>query len=92
MDEQELLQIVTRLRKLEVKGREVKTEVDGIRALLRDEFEARGTNEVKAGRYRVRRIVYDREQFDAKKFREQQPTAYKLYSKPTTVSKIEVVG
>ena len=92
MQEKDILQIVTRLRKLEAKGREVKNEVDGIRALLREEFAARGVYEIKAGRYRVRRVSYERETFDAKHFREHYPDTYATFCKPQTVSRIEVVG
>lgn len=92
MTESEIIQIIARLRKLESRGREVKCEVDGIRAMLRKEFEARGVDSIQAGKYRARLITYTREQFDTAKFREQQPTAYKLYCKAQTVTKIDVVG
>lgn len=92
MTESQVIQIIARLRKLEAKGREVKCEVDGIRGMLRDEFQERGTDSIKAGRYVARQVTYTRDHFDTAKFREQQPTAYKLYSKPVTVSKIDVVG
>lgn len=92
MQDKDILQVVTRLRKLEAKGREVKNEVDGIRALLREEFEKRGVNEIEAGRYRVRRISYERETFDAKRFKQHYPDTYSTFCKPQTVSRIEVVG
>ena len=92
MQDKDILQVVTRLRKLESKGREVKNEVDGIRALLREEFERRGANEIEAGRYRVRRIRYERETFDAKHFREHYPDTYATFCRPQTVERVEVVG
>ena len=92
MQDKDILQVVQRLRKLEAKGREVDNEVKGIRALLREEFERRGTNEFEAGRYRVRRIRYDRDTFDAKRFKEQHPTTYMLFTKPQTIERIEVMG
>ena len=92
MQDKDIIQIVTRLRKLEAKGREVKNEVDGIRALLREEFERRGGNEIEAGRYRVRRISYERETFDAKHFKQHYPDTYATFCKPQTVTRVEVVG
>ena len=92
MQDKDILQIVTRLRKLETKGREVKNEVDGIRALLRDEFERRGADEIEAGRYRVRRVRYERESFDAKLFRQHYPDTYATFCKPQIVTRVEVVG
>lgn len=92
MQDKDILQIVTRLRKLEVKGREVKNEVDGIRALLKEEFTKRGTEEIEAGRYRVRRVRYEREAFDAKNFRRQYPDTYATFCKPQIVERVEVVG
>lgn len=88
----EIVQVIARLRKLESRGREVKCEVDGIRNLLREELQKRGTQEVKAGKYTVRETSYTRSQFDTKKFREQQPVAYDKYCKPITVKRIEVLG
>lgn len=92
MQDKDLVAIVRRLRKLESRGRETKNAIDGIRAELRRELDARGADELQAGKYRVRRVSYDRMVFDTKKFREQQPVAYEAYSAPQTVSKIEVVG
>lgn len=92
MQESDIAQIVARLRKLEQRGREVKCEIDGIRSMLRDELNARGVDTFKAGRWTLRRVVYEREQFDTAKFKEQQPTAFKAYCKPVTVSRIDVVG
>lgn len=87
-----MLYIVTKLRKLEAKGREVNNEVKGLRAVLREEFDKRGTDEIKAGRYRVRRVRYDRDTVDVKRLREEQPAIYALFMKPHTVERIEVVG
>ena len=92
MQDKDILQIVARLRKLELKGREVHNEVAGIRALLREEFDARGTNEIEAGRYRVRRVSYERETFDAKGFRQHYPDTYATFCKPQKVERVEVVG
>ncbi len=92
MNEQDLLQIVARLRKLEAKGREVKNEIDGIRALLREEFQARGVTEVQAGRYRVRQTEYERNTFDGKAFREEHPKQYAMYCRLQPCSRIEVLG
>lgn len=92
MTESEIIQVVARLKKLNAKGREVKCEQDGIRAMLKQEFEKRGVNEVKAGRYVVKQIEYSRQQFDTKVFREQQPKVYELYCKPVTVKQIEIAG
>lgn len=92
MTDKEVVQVVARLRKLEAKGREVKVEVDGIRALLREEFERQEVDEIKAGRYRVRRVSYEREQFDAKHFKSQYPDTYALFSKPVRVERVEVLG
>ena len=92
MTESEIIQIIARLRKLESKGREVKCEIDGIRAMLRKEFETRGVESIKAGRFVAKQVTYTRDQFDTAKFREQQPTAYKLYCKPVVVSRVDVVG
>lgn len=92
MEDKDIQAIVVRLRKLESKGRDVKNEVEGIRALLREEFDARGTNVLSAGRYHIRRVTYEREQFDMKRYRENHPSQYKRYTIPQTVSKIEIVG
>ena len=92
MQESDILQIVTRLRKLEAKGREVDNEIKGIRALLREEFERRGTDEFTVGRYCVRRISYEREAFDAKSFKGDHPKMYKLFCKPQTVTRIDITG
>lgn len=92
MQDKDIVAVVVRLRKLETKGREVSNEVNGIRALLREEFDARGTEEIEAGRYRVRRVAYTRDVLDTKQLREQKPKTYAAYCKPQTVSRIEVVG
>lgn len=92
MQDSDILYYVTKLRKLETKGREVKNEVDGIRAVLKEEFEKRGTDEIKAGRYRVRRVRYDREAFDAKGFKQHYPDTYATFCKLQTVTRVEVVG
>ena len=92
MEDRDVLYYVTKLRKLETKGREVKNEIEGVRVLLREEFDARGTDEINAGRYRVRRIRYEREAFDAKHFREHYPDTYATFCKPQVVERVEVVG
>ena len=92
MHDRDILYYVTKLRKLEAKGREVKNEVEGIRAVLREEFEKRDTDEIKAGRYRVRRVRYEREIFDGKEFRRHYPDTYATFCKSQTVTRVEVVG
>ena len=92
MQDNEVLYIVTKLRKLETKGREVRNEIEGLRALLREEFDARGTDEIKAGKYRARRVRYEREIFDAKGFRQSYPDTYATFCKPQTVERVEIVG
>ena len=92
MTDSEVVQIVARLKKLEGKKREAQCEIEGIRSMLHDEFAKRCTSQIKAGRYVARQVTYTRDQFDTAKFKLQQPTAYELYCKPVTVTRIDIAG
>ena len=92
MTDKEIVQVVARLRRLEAKQSEVRNDIGGLRLLLREEFERQGVDEIKAGRYRVKRVSFERQQFDANHFKSENPDTYALFCKPVHVSRIDVFG
>lgn len=90
MSESEIIQAVVRLKRCEARRAEWGNEAKAIKDALAAELDQRGTDEIQAGSYRVRRTRYTREQVDAQKFRENCPALYALYCVPREVVTLKV--
>ena len=79
MSEQEVIHMVARLKRCEARKAEWSNEAKAIKDALAAEMDARATDEITAGKLRVIRTRYVREQVDAKALKERAPEVYALY-------------
>ena len=92
MTEQEIIQLVNRLKRCEARKAEWGNEAKQIKDMLADEMDAQDTDELRAGRMRVVRSRYSREQVDAGALREGAPEVYRLYCVAREVCTLKVVN
>ena len=91
MDEREIIQLCARLKRCEARRAEWSNEAKAIKDALAAELDARGTDEVRAGRLRVVRERYYRNQVDSKALRQKAPDVYALYCVAREVVNLKVV-
>ena len=91
MEDREVVELCARLKRCEARKAEWGNEAKAIKDALAAELDARNTDEIQAGRLRVVRSRYTREQIDAKAFKERCPELYALYCIPREVVSLKVV-
>ncbi len=91
MTEREVVELCARLKRCEARKAEWNAEARAIKDMLATEMDMRATDEIQAGKLRVVRTRYVREQIDANAIKAEQPDLYRLYCVARPVVTLKVV-
>ena len=91
MGERAILNRVNKLKALEDQQKALESEIEAIKAVIKQDMEAKGQEEIKAGNFIVRwkKVITNR--FDSKAFAKEHESLYSQYSKQTESRRFSIV-
>ncbi len=90
MSTNEITTKVRRMKRLQAKAEELNAEISAIQKELKAVMIEQGTEEMKAGEYKIRYAVITSSRFDSKAFRTAYDALYQQFVKPTTSRRFSV--
>lgn len=90
MSTTEITTKVRRMKKLQAKAEELSDEIAAIQDELKAIMTEQGTDELKAGMYRIRYALITSSRFDSKAFRASYSALYEQFLKPSTTRRFTV--
>ena len=90
MSTNEITTKIRRMKRLQAKVDDLNTEISAIQDDLKAYLTAQGTEELKAGEYRIRYAAITSNRFDSKAFRAAYDALYQQFVKPTITHRFTV--
>ena len=90
MSTNEITAKVRKMKKLQAKAAELDTEIKAIQDEIKSELDALGTDELRAGEFKIRYAAVTSNRFDTASFKKMYAALYQQFTKQTTSRRFSV--
>lgn len=90
MSTNEITAKVRKMKKLQAKAAELDAEIKAIQDEIKSELDTLGTDELRAGEFKIRYAAVTSNRFDTASFKKMYAALYQQFTKPTTSRRFSV--